>query len=382
MKTDVLILGGGIAGAALSFNLRRKGYAGKILIMERERAGSNIGYGYRNTFREVIESYDLPFVRVYSGLRDGVISKGGLFWCDVDAPLYFYDYSAACESLLARSDVELHVDTAVDIDEKASILQGSKGPVEYRVMVDCTGYRAWSRARLGLPIPEKYYVGRTFRVPKARSASLPDIYTEDRIIWYFESGGYTEEIYALGDELLGGIWDFSKSPEKRLEVRNDGLLAKFGFNPLLDPGKMTPVVLPSEPAFPMFFRNIAYLGDSCGQATPSSSEGTRPILEASEVLAEVIVSGSDLSEYQRRWVRKNLLAYSLHKAFKDRIEEFNLFFERIRGYPDLYRDLILNKLPRFPMKVLFPSLPYLSNSLFRGIGEYFRYRRQIKEFKA
>jgi len=373
----ILILGGGIAGAGLARNLRRLGYRGRTTLLDRESPGSARAYGYRNTFREVIEEYSIPFVKTFRGLRDGVTDGAALHWCDIDVPCYFFDYAEACKALLSDADAVVLHGEPIDLDIGKRILKHSGGEIAFDFLVDCTGHRAWTRSRLNLPLAGKFYVGKTGVMPLPPVARRPGFFVEDRFIYYTEDNGYMEDVYAIGDTLLFGAWNYFSSPTGDIQLREGGILGAFADFPTMRAAPTWPAAIVAEPVYPIVFGPVAYLGDSCGQATPASSEGTRPILEASRLLAECLLRG-DLASYQGQWFKKNGMAFAFHKCLKDDMPSFNRLFARLRTRPDIYRDLVLNKSPWIPVRILLPSLPYLSKTLAGSVKQHLRNRRRLR----
>ena len=372
---DILILGGGIASAGLAFNLKRLGYQGTVAVLERDRPGGAKAYGYRNTFKEVIDDYGLPYRKIFAGLRDAVTTGGpDILWKDIDIPCYFFEYGEACESLFHRSSAAMLRGEALRLDLGRRRLAYSGGEIEFGILVDCSGPKAWTRAILGLPRVQRFYIGKTFSMPFPRGERLPDFFDGDRFIYYTEANGYMEDVYALGEELLYGVWNYSPTPDPDIEIRDGGLLSRFGRFAEMRTRPPYTAAISAEAVYPIAYGPIAYLGDSCGQATPASSEGTRPILGAARLLAETIAGGHALEAYQKEWLRRTGFEYSLHRALKQDMRSYNHFFTKLREYPDVYRDLALNLSPMIPLKVLFTSIPYLAQAYLAG-------RRQLSIHK-
>src|SRR3989338_5710522 len=93
---DVVIVGAGIAGTGLAYNLKQICPEKSVLVIDRKEVGSNAGYGYRITFGEMIERYNLPYHHVYNGI------KMGLFWEEpliLNDSFYLVNYKKICRHL-------------------------------------------------------------------------------------------------------------------------------------------------------------------------------------------------------------------------------------------------------------------------------------------
>lgn len=377
---DVLVLGGGIAASGLVFNLRRAGFEGTVAVLEKDVPGGAKAYGFRNTFQSVIEEYQIPYRKVFRGLRDGITTgNSDIQWKDIDIPCYFFEYGEACEALLSGTGAVFHKGTAVSLDMESKRLGHSGGEIGFGILVDCSGPMAWSRAPLGLPKVSRYYIGKTFSLPRSLAGILPDFFDESRFIYYTEANGYMEDAYVLGDQLLFGVWNYSPTPAPEIGIRDGGLLSKFACFPEMLRCRPYPAAISAEPVYPIVHGSVAYLGDSCGQATPASSEGTRPILDASRILAETIARNRSLDSYQDEWFRKTAREYSLHRAMKLEMRNYNKFFARLRNHPEVYRDLALNLNPRIPFGILLSSFPYLFRAYLAGRREYSMHKKRIRE---
>lgn len=376
---DVLILGGGIAAAGLACNLRRARYSGSIAVLDRNGPGSAGAYGFRNTFRAVIDEYGIPYRKEFRGLRDAVTTgRGGTRWMDIDVPCYFYHYEEACKAMLAGAGVVHLTGEAVALDPGGRRLSTHGEVLGYGVLVDCSGPRAWTRGPLGLPKAGRYYVGSTYSIPLSAAGGLPDFFDPDRFIYYTEANGYMEDAYVLGENLLYGVWNYSASPDTRIGIREGGILSRFQCFAEMGKAEAFPAAIAAEPVYPIVHGQVAYLGDSGGQATPASSEGTRPILEASRLLARVIAEGADLDMYQEEWFNRTAREYTLHRALKEDMRSYNRFFSKLRKHPDVYRDLALNLNPSLPFGILLTSLPYLLRAYWTGRRDYSLMKQRIR----
>ena len=58
---DVIIVGAGIAGCGLAYNLKRIGYKGSVLVIDKKEPGANAAYGYRNIEGDIVEEFNLNY---------------------------------------------------------------------------------------------------------------------------------------------------------------------------------------------------------------------------------------------------------------------------------------------------------------------------------
>lgn len=375
--SHVLILGDGLAGSCLASELSRRG-AATITIVSVPPEGTTTDHGLRCTFADVVERHGLHYSHVYEGLRDQSIAGGLSGYCDVRVPLYALDYAETCAEFRARAGVQTVHDRPLSIDVDARCLYTEGGEYEYDFLVDCTGVRQWVRKSLGLPRAAKYYTGRTWKMPLTPVMHFPGVFTPKMISYCTDEDGYTEDLYQLGNDILCGTWSYMCGAEEETATRPGYLL-----DGLLGAGTLAHedgahVAITAEPILPLVRGNIAWLGDSAGQATPASSEGIRPIIMAAGLLAESIGEHGSLAWYEEQWLRRNLRAYVFHKVFKDRLPRYNRFFLRLKRYPKVYEALARNESAFVPPSVLLPSLPYFASTLLRYVLELRRYRRQMR----
>ncbi len=131
---DVIIVGAGIAGCGLAYNLKRIGYKGSVLVIDKKGVGANVGYGYRNTFKEIIDEYGLLYEHKYEGLKYCMDDKE---YMTIDAPFYFVNYQKICKTLIMRSFINFKKEEAIYI--KDNNLKTKKSDYKFRYLVDCSG---------------------------------------------------------------------------------------------------------------------------------------------------------------------------------------------------------------------------------------------------
>ena len=114
-KYDVIIVGAGIAGCGLAYNLKRFNYGGKVLLIDKDEPGANAAYGYRNTTEEIVKEYDLPYEHVYKGMKVGVADKT---YFTLQKKFYFIDYKKTCKNFIKNSQTEFRKEKAINLKKR------------------------------------------------------------------------------------------------------------------------------------------------------------------------------------------------------------------------------------------------------------------------
>ena len=293
---DVIIIGAGIAGCGLAYNLKRIDYKGSVLVIDKNEVGSNIGYGYRNTFKEIIEDYDLPYAYRYKGVHLGTFDK---ICITLNVDFYLVDYNKICNYLLNKSDFYFKREIGVDLQN--NILTTDKSQYKFRYLIDCAGHKSFLRKLFKKREPILYYLGDVgiFENKSRKTSKFFTFLSDDK--------GFIEDFYLLKDKVISGYWQISKKIDFSLIKPPDNTLRlkHSKNNSRISQAK---IILPSSPILPLSYRNYAFLGDSFGNATPIAAEGVRPILRASEILAESIKK-NNLIMYDKTWRKKYLNQY-------------------------------------------------------------------------
>ncbi len=360
-KYDVIIIGAGIAGCGLAYNLNKLGYKGSVLILDKRDIGGNSDCGYRNTFKEVIDEYDLPYFHKYQGIKIG--SNDRIFFT-LKEPFYFLDYKTSCEFLFTRSNTKYKKEEAYEVHE--NLLTTNKSNYKFKYLIDCSGSGFFLRNKFGFTKPFVYYIGNT-----------KIIKTEEKISdkYFFcttNTSGYVEDLYPLKNIVIQGNWQITNKIDFSLvDIPQKNLLNRFFKKYKII--KTSKTVDPISPVFPIVYRNYAFLGDSFGNAS-AVGEGVRPILGASKILAESIIK-ENLDYFEKTWKKKNLEKYTKCLISKYETKTNNAFlrylnkspskerlFEIFRDYPNLFLNALKNEIIKIPREALKKCPP---NFLFR-----------------
>lgn len=378
-KYQLVIVGGGLAGSTLAWELKKIGFMGRVLLIEK-KLGSQGAYGYRNIHPQFVSRYGFEVVSTYQGLRDGLRVGNKVTWCDMTHTFQFIHYEKACRKLVEESEVETISDFCQNLNLQNKTIQVGNDFISFEYLIDATGNAMWSRRQLHLPLPQWFYVGLTWKIPLDTIYKMPTQIEKSWFIYYSEDTGYMEDYYIVDNHLCIGIWDYSVSVKKQLGFKSTGLLDQFTFARPLLLEEGIPVVIVAEPKFPLVYGPIAYLGDSGGMATPASSEGTTPIFEGAQALAHILKSDLPLTQYQSNFLKKNGSKYAFHKAFKEDLTAFNKIFMEIREYPEVYRKLILNQFTLIPMQALLGNWRYWVRTILRTfqLSKQFRHESQLQ----
>ena len=318
---DVIIVGAGIAGCGLAYNLKRFGYKGSVLVIDKNGVGSGRGYGYRITFEDMIEKYNLPYFHVYDCVNVGAYSES---YFRIKYPIYFVDYTEICETLIDKSSVVVSKETALILSKNK--LKTDKDIYCFKYLVDCSGSNSFVGNIIKKQRPIIYWINKS-RILK-NTLGIKD----ESFYYMFSNTGYFEEMYPLGEKLIHADWLYTKKLDFNLISPHDkSLIRDKTEQPFRDEFKS---IVPVSPTLPIVFRNYSFLGDSCGCADPAVGMGIKTILRSSEILA-VSLKLDNLKYYEKKWKREFFDRYVRCVASKlDRYFSPS-FFKNVKKYPKL-----------------------------------------------
>lgn len=295
MKYDIVIIGAGIAGSGLAFNLSRLKYQGKVLVIDKGLRTND--YGYRYTSKRVVDEYGFDIDLKYTSYSLGA---NGIEVGKIKSNVLSFDYKKECEKLIDNSDASILEDEVVSMDNN-SILTKSNIRVEFDYLVDATGVDHFAKKILNHSLPRSFFKGGTYELSGKKRAS------KDFLTMFYENGSL-EELYSYGSNTLYGSWIYVTPKKEKLYppyVLREDVKRKYGTS-----------VIPVEPAFPFISNKIIFLGDSCGQALPGSGVGIEPILYISKILAKCI-SKNKIHLYEQVWKRKFLKKYMSQLSYRN-----------------------------------------------------------------
>ena len=152
-KYDVIIIGAGIAGCGLAYNLKKFGYEGSVLIIDKENIGRHAN-NYKNTFEEVIKEYNLPYYHKFKGIKLGLYDK---VYFSLNINFYFIDYKEVCCNLCKNSNAEFKKETALNL--KDNILITNNSIYKYHYLIDCSGSNSFIKKLFNKTLPFRYWIG-------------------------------------------------------------------------------------------------------------------------------------------------------------------------------------------------------------------------------
>lgn len=319
---DVIIIGAGIAGCGLAYNLKRIGYKGSVLVLDKRGIGSNAGYGYRILFEDTVQKYNLPYFHRYKGFNLGAYDE---IYFKISEDIYFIDYEKTCKNLLGRTSAEYKKEMAISI--KDNFLKTNEKVYNFKYLIDCSGINPFFGKIKKRSKPILYWINKTKKIPNNINLE------EDSFYYMFSNTGYFEEIYPIKDELIYADWLYTTVPDHdKIIPHKKTLLKKWKIKEI--PKKQTKDIVPVSPTFPMVYNNCALLGDSFGNANPADGMGIKKILESSGILAFAIKK-NNLKLYQKLWKRKYLEKYI--KCIASKLDRYysSDFVKKIQKYPSL-----------------------------------------------
>ena len=320
---DVIIIGAGIAGCGLAYNLHRFCPEKKVLVIDGSKLNENTQHHYKILFKENKEEYNLPFIKRLKGIKNG--SGNNIVATFEDDSLYIVDYKDICKSLLKRSKADVVDEQAIDVNY--TTLTTNQNKYTFKYLVDCSGNSFFIRKKFHLPLPFRYYIGKT-KVFKGKNELNKNYYYN-----FFTGNNFFEEIFSVNDQFVYSEWCYSKQPNPNLIITppNTYYQSKINKNnlQLIQKGFAS---IPVGPVLPIVYKNFAFLGDSFGNAAPIGGFGTLSSLRASKLLAKAIME-DDLKLYSDVWKKKYLDFHLKQLASKmDRLNNTKIM-ERIKNYP-------------------------------------------------
>ncbi|HJX50129.1 hypothetical protein A3K73_05535 [Candidatus Pacearchaeota archaeon RBG_13_36_9] len=335
---DVIIIGAGIAGTGLSYNLKREGYKGSILIIDKKSPGSNAPFVYRNTFKEIIDEYKLTYEHKFDGAVIGIYGETN----KLKENFFFIDYKKVCNFLLKNSDALFKKENALEVKDK--VLITDKNKYKFGYLIDCSGASFFLRRLYKLPLPFRYWIGN-IKVLKNKVDIGNYFYfcvSRDKV-------NYLEDFYPTKDKVIHGDWVYENKIDFNLiKVPKDTLYNKIIKNPKIT--KQEKAIIPSSPVLPLVIKNCAFLGDSFGNASSSVSEGIRPILDTSIILARAI-NKNNLKSYEKEWNKKNLNLYIKKLSLKLSSKLKVKLLHQIRKNPELLKKMMKNEDTKIPKNI-------------------------------
>ncbi len=334
---DIVVIGAGIAGTGLAARLSEICPDKKVLLIDKDKIGAGAAYGYRNVFKEIIDKYKLPYHHKFDGLKIGTHEE---LFLTVKQDCYLIDYEEVCRIFFNRSNAILRNEEALNIQDK--ILKTNQNEYKFKYLIDCTGASFFLRKILNKPIPFRYWLG---------CIKILENKVDNTDYFYFlvDETGFMEDVYPLKDKTLQGNWQYTNKVDFNLiSPPENTLYKKLISQPRII--KMNHVVIPISPVMPLAYKNYAFLGDSFGNATSTSGEGIRPILDSAEMLADAI-KNDNLKQYEKEWKKRYLNIYIKHLASKSNQKDKIKTLGPLSKYPELFTKILKNEPFELPKEI-------------------------------
>ena len=365
-KFDIVVVGAGIAGTGLAYNLKKIGYKGKILIIDKIGPGADKTYAIRTAFEKIINEYGLPYHHKYKGLIFANYDEEYV----LDCKPYSINYKDVCLHLLDNSDAKLKIEQAKDVN--SDILTTDKNKYSFKYLVDCSGASFFLRKKFNMACSNRFWLAKSMVLENKENIDT------DYMYWLTDGNGYFEEFLPFKDYIVIGDYQYTD--------RVDFDLINITKNPLrnkklkkIEPIEKSRGVMPNSPHFPMYYKKrYLFLGDSFGNAPTSSGYGTQPILETSKILS-FCIHNDCLNRYEKMWKDKYLESYLKYLALKYELHQKSPILKRIKNIPEKNSVMKLFKeYPEMTIKYLkdpsyvidlpedFEPKPTLVQNLFRA----------------
>lgn len=325
-KYNLVIIGAGIAGCGLAYNLKKSGYNGSVLIIDKEKPGANSAYGIRTVYEDTIKNHSIPYLHKYKSLKIGLFDKI-LFECKDS--IYLIDYQNLCEFMLKNSDCIFKKEKAKKINQ--NILVTDKNKYTFNHLIDCSGANFFLKKRFNQKLPFKYWLVNSKVIKK--NFDVKDIGLSEKSCYFmFSDTNFVEDFYPLKDSVLQGDWSYEENINfRKIHPHKQTFLKKI---PKLKVIKSVKTCVPVSPVFPISFGNYTCLGDSFGSANPNVGIGVDVILDSSKSLAELITSDKT-KEFEREWKKKYFIHFT--KILTSKLDRYHNqeITKRIKNYPSL-----------------------------------------------
>lgn len=306
MKYDVIIVGAGFAGLAVTSRLR-----GNILLIDRKDIGASQTSACATLLKipQALDCMD-SVLQVYQ--RGFIHTPSKTIEYDLPYPFCSFDYAAFCQSLAKRVEADFLRATVQGLRDGRVVTD--KGEFEATCIIDASGWRAI----LASSIDEDFVDPSTMSfgvesVIRLRGTSLyfwvdPSLVSRG-VGWLFPCGGYSRA--GVGSyQGSSGVKEGLRTFLSQLGAGNNGLHGGFF------PWKLR------EPTLGSLF----LVGDAAGQCLPLTGEGIRPVLYFGMRCAGIVqrvIDGEIGLEYglwiYRREVGQHRWRYLLLESLQERL---------------------------------------------------------------
>lgn len=308
---DVVIIGGGFAGASLAYKLSKLDSSLEIALIERSRLGGKPVSAF--TFTDVIDDLGLKnSVKQYYNQIEIISTLGAKESYAYDEDVFaLIDYKKVCEELVNRSGCQV-------IFEEVKSLKGGKVSLKDEIMcpkiiADASGRGYKFRKELNLDVPKienhlyfKRLAHCSIPYPKSMQLILGDIGTNGG--WFYPINETECEIGVA--ERTNKLSRFEKANISEKQKKNmERFLNLLPYSEMLKasrPESEAMVYYPYEPVKQVVKDNVVFLGDNAGMVHPLHGMGLHYIQKIGTLCAKYCAQAargdiSMLREYQNAW---------------------------------------------------------------------------------
>ncbi len=308
-KYDIVIIGGGFAGASLAYKLSKLNSSLEIALIERRGIGCKPVSAF--TFTDVLGDLGIGnSVRQYYNQIEIISTLGARESYTYDDDVFaFIDYGKACMDLVERSGCQVIFDEVISIKGGKVVLKDEV--MEPKVIVDASGWGYKFRKELGMDVPgieNHLYLKRltncSITNPKSLQLVFGDIGTNGG--WFYPINDTECEIgVAERTRSAAKIINFSEIQKKNME----NFISYKTYSEMLEGScseSETMAFYPYEPVKRVVKGNVLFLGDNAGMVHPVFGMGIHYIHKMGTICAEHCVQAAHgdmnrLKEYQSAW---------------------------------------------------------------------------------
>ncbi len=350
-KYDVVIVGGGFAGASLAYKLSKLEKSLEIALIEGNIVGGKTVSAF--TFIDVINDLDIKnSVKQYYNQIELISTLGARESCSYDEDIFaLIDYKKACEELVKKSGCTIIYDYVKSI--KTGKVALKDGVVSAKIIADTSGRDYRFRKELNLDIPKienhlyfKKLTKCNILNPRSVQLIVGDIGSNGG--WFYPVNEYECEIgVAERTNMLSG---YERANISEIQKKNmERFMSHPAYNEMLIGSQCESEAMtyfPYEPVKQVVKNNVVFLGDNSGMVNPIHGMGLHYINRIGTLCAECCVKAalgniSILKEYQDAW---NKMLKSDINAWVQGMTLWSLDIKQLNKLMEIQSNSNLNKM--------------------------------------